>query len=93
MVITLKYLALYLLFINVVSVILCIADKLKAKLDDWRISEKTLFVASTIGGAVGMYITMCLIRHKTKHKRFMIGLPVIIIVQCALLLYLLHLAA
>ncbi len=93
MVIILKYLAIYLLFINVVSVILCIADKLKAKLGGWRVPEKTLFIASAIGGSIGMYITMNLIRHKTKHKRFMIGLPVIIIVQSALLIWLLHTVA
>lgn len=89
----LKYLALYLLFINVISIVLCLADKLKAKLDGWRIPEKTLFITSLIGGSVGMYITMQLIRHKTKHKRFMIGLPIIILVQCALLLWLLHITA
>lgn len=89
----LKYLALYLLFINVISIILCMTDKLKSKLDGWRIPEKTLFIASLIGGSVGMYATMCLIRHKTKHKRFMIGLPVIILVQCAILLWLLHITA
>ena len=92
-VIVLKYLALYLLFINVISIVLCLADKLKAKLDGWRIPEKTLFITSLIGGSVGMYITMQLIRHKTKHKRFMIGLPIIILVQCALLLWLLHITA
>ncbi len=89
----LEYLALYLLFINVVAAIICITDKLKAKIDGWRVPEKTLFIVSVIGGALGMYITMQLIRHKTKHKRFMIGLPVIILVQCALLIWLLHTAA
>ena len=89
----LEYLALYLIFINVVAVIICIIEKLKAKIDGWRVSEKTLFIVSAIGGALGMYITMQLIRHKTKHKRFMIGLPVIILVQCAFLIYLLHLCS
>lgn len=88
-----KYLLLYFLFINIVSVILCVADKLKAKTGGWRISEKTLFVASLIGGGVGMYATMKLIRHKTQHKRFMIGLPIIILIQCALLLWILHTTA
>ena len=91
--INLLYLALYLVFINVVAVIICITDKIKARLDGWRISEKTLFATSLIGGALGMYITMKLIRHKTQHKRFMIGLPLIILLQCALLIYILHLTA
>ncbi len=88
-----KYLAVYLLFVNIVSIILCITDKLKAKTGDWRIPEKTLFISSIIGGALGMYITMCLIRHKTQHKRFMIGLPVIILVQCAAIIWLLYTTA
>jgi len=90
-VIFLRCLALYLLFINVISIILCVTDKLKSKLDGWRIPEKTLFITSLIGGSVGMYATMCLIRHKTKHKRFMIGLPIIIFIQCIVLLGLLYL--
>ncbi len=91
--IKLEYLALYLLFINVVAAIICIIDKLKAKIDGWRIPEKTLFITSLVGGALGMYITMQLIRHKTKQKRFMIGLPVIMLAQCALLIWVLHIAA
>lgn len=55
--------------------------------------EKTLFALSVVGGALGMYATMCLIRHKTRHKRFMIGLPIIILIQSVILLYLLHIAA
>lgn len=73
--------ALYLLFINIVSVIICLTDKLKARTGDWRVPEKTLFALSVAGGSVGMYVTMCLIRHKTKHKRFMIGLPAIMLLQ------------
>lgn len=56
-------------------------------------SEKTLFALSVAGGALGMYAAMCLVRHKTKHKRFMIGLPIIILIQSVILLYLLHIAA
>lgn len=91
--IKLLYIVLYLAFINVVAVLLCIIDKVKAKLNGWRISEKTLWVTSFIGGALGMYITMKLVRHKTQHKRFMIGLPIVILLQCALLVYILHLTA
>lgn len=83
------YFVLYLVFINIVAVIVCITDKIKARLDDWRIPEKTLFVISVMGGALGMYVTMNLIRHKTKHKRFMIGLPLILLLQAAFLIYVL----
>ena len=85
-----EYLVLYLLFINVIATTVCITDKFKARRGGWRISEKTLFVTSLLGGVVGMYITMKLIRHKTKHKRFMIGLPIIILLQSALAIYILH---
>ena len=91
--IKLTYVAWYLLFINVISVILCVLDKIKARLDAWRVPEKTLFIVSALGGAVGMYITMQLVRHKTKHKRFMIGLPLIIVLQCAALIWFLHTTA
>lgn len=74
----------WLIVINVISVIVCIADKIKAKKHKRRISEKTLFLLSFLGGALFMYITMRLIRHKTLHKKFMIGLPVIIIAYCIL---------
>lgn len=74
----------WLIVINVISVIICIADKIKAKKHKRRISEKTLFLLSFLGGALFMYITMRLIRHKTLHKNFMIGLPAIIIAYCIL---------
>jgi len=87
----LLYFALYLVFINVIAAIVCVTDKVKARFDGWRISEKTLFITGVLGGALGLYVTMKLIRHKTQHKRFMIGLPIIILLQCVLLIYLLHL--
>ena len=79
----------YLCVINIIAIIVCTADKIKAQLNKWRISEKTLLAISVIGGALGMYITMLIIRHKTKHKTFMIGLPFLILVHVvAILLYL-----
>lgn len=50
-----------------------------------RVSEKTLLLISAFGGSVAMYITMLAIRHKTQHKKFMIGIPVIIASQLVLL--------
>ncbi len=85
-VIFLKYFVLYFVFINVIAAIICLTDKIKAKIGGWRISEKTLFAVSLMGGSVGMYLTMLLIRHKTRHKLFMIGLPTIIILQLALII-------
>lgn len=54
--------------------------------------EKTLFAFSIAGGALGMYVTMQLIRHKTQHKRFMVGLPLIIFAQAVILVCLLYLS-
>ncbi len=74
--------------INVVGIIANIADKQKAKHHKWRISEATLWVIALMGGSVGSYATMKIIRHKTKHKSFMVGFPVIIITQVLIIIYL-----
>jgi len=78
-------LIIYLIAVNIIAAAVCIYDKHQAKCGGWRISEKALFAISLIGGAVGMYITMLQIRHKTKHLRFMVGLPMIILVQAVIL--------
>lgn len=81
-----KLLLIYFISISLISVIVCVADKARAKKGRWRIKESTLFLLSALGGSAAMYITMRLIRHKTLHKRFMIGIPLIIIAQTALLI-------
>ena len=76
--------------ISVVSVIVCIADKLRSKKKGrTRVSEATLMTLSAFGGALFMFLTMLLIRHKTKHSRFMIGLPLMIVFQ-AVIAYLIY---
>ena len=72
--------------VNVISAIVCITDKHRAKRGGYRVPESTLFTLCLMGGSVGMYFTMKAIRHKTRHKRFMIGIPLIIILQIAVLL-------
>ncbi len=83
-----NYIIAYLITINVVGIIANIADKQKAKHHKWRISEATLWVIALMGGSVGSYATMKIIRHKTKHKSFMVGFPVIIITQVLIIIYL-----
>lgn len=78
-----KYFLIYLAIINLIAVIMTVSDKLRAKGHKRRIAEKTLFTAAILGGSAAMYLTMLVIRHKTKHKRFMIGLPLIMTVQTA----------
>ena len=77
--------ALYFLIISFITFIITACDKIKAKKGKRRIPEKTLFLLAFLGGSISEYITMKLIRHKTLHKRFMIGLPVIIFLQLSLM--------
>lgn len=82
-----KYLLLYLTIINLFSVFLTVSDKNRAKKKKWRISENALIISALLGGATAEYITMRIIHHKTLHKKFMLGLPIIIIFQLFLILY------
>ena len=77
----------YLALISLVSIIVCIYDKKISKKNkvELRIPEKVLLFLSAIGGSVAMLITMLIFRHKTKHFKFMVGIPVIIIAQIALI--------
>ena len=81
-----KEFAVYLAVISVAAVLICCYDKLAARSKWWRVPEKVLFLLSALGGSVFMYITMRIIRHKTLHKRFMIGIPLIILLQIAIIL-------
>lgn len=75
----------YLIVISVISVIVCMYDKLASKaFTKHRTREATLLLLSALGGSVAMFLTMQLIRHKTKHVKFMLGIPLIIIAQAAL---------
>ena len=75
-------LAIYLAVISVISVAACIYDKFAAKvIKRHRTREAVLLLLSAMGGSVPMLLTMLIIRHKTKHLKFMIGIPVIIIIQ------------
>lgn len=77
--------AAYLAVISVVSVDVTVYDKWAAKhRTDRRIRESSLLAFSVLGGSAAMFVTMLIIRHKTKHPKFMIGIPVIMAVQAAL---------
>ena len=76
--------AAYLLIVSLWAVIITVYDKHAAKnRPDRRVREATLFAVSALGGSLAMLLTMLGIRHKTLHKRFMIGIPLIIAVQVA----------
>ena len=77
----------YLLAVNIVTFLLYGIDKYKAKKGKWRISEATLLTMAAIGGSIGAWAGMRLWHHKTMHKKFKYGIPVIIILQVALAVY------
>jgi uncharacterized membrane protein YsdA (DUF1294 family) len=77
----------YLAAINLVAIIAIIIDKRAARYNLRRISEKSLLFISVLGGSVFMLLTMQLVRHKTKHAKFTIGIPVIIVLQLAACLF------
>ena len=79
----------YLLAVNIVTFLLYGIDKYKAKKGKWRISEATLLTMAAIGGSIGAWAGMRLWHHKTMHKKFKYGIPLIIIMQVALAVYLL----
>ena len=82
------YFIIYLIIINIVAVAITIHDKLAAIHKARRVPEATLMIIAALGGAPGMYVTMLIIRHKTRKPLFMIGIPVIFIAEIVLLIVL-----
>lgn len=81
----------YLLVVNTLTFLLYGIDKYKAKKARWRISEATLLMMAVIGGSIGAWAGMRLWHHKTMHKKFKYGIPLIILLQVALVFYLYNL--
>lgn len=79
----------YLLLINAVGFGVMLYDKYLAKNNLWRIPEKTLLGIAAFGGSIGCWLGMYTVRHKTKHLRFTIGIPAILVMQIGIALYLL----
>ena len=71
----------YLCIINAIGFALMLLDKLKAKKKLWRIPEATLFTVAVIGGSLGCLLGMYTVRHKTRHLKFTIGMPLILALQ------------
>ena len=74
----------YLILINALGFLLMLVDKFKAKTNLWRIPEATLMLVAALGGSIGSLAGMYLVRHKTKHPKFSIGIPVILVLQILL---------
>ena len=81
----------YLIFISSLAFVVTVYDKIASKkLAKYRTRERSLLLISALGGSVVMLITMLIIRHKTKHLKFMIGIPVIILLHALTVLVLIH---
>ena len=82
-----KEMLLYLVVINVVAFVVYGVDKYKAKHGRWRIPEATLLGLAVIGGSIGAWLGMRVWHHKTMHKKFQYGIPLILIAQIALVFF------
>ena len=80
----------YVLILNFVTMLVYGIDKFKAKKGKWRIPESTLLLLAVLGGSIGAWLGMRVWHHKTQHKKFKYGIPVIFILQVALCFYLLY---
>ena len=76
-----KYLYVYLITINALGLLLMFLDKQKAKNGAWRIPERTLMTVAAVGGSIGSLLGMELFRHKTKHLKFTLGIPVLLVLH------------
>ena len=78
---------LHLVLVNAAGFFLMLADKIRAKKKLWRVPEAVLFTFALLGGSLGVWAGMYLCRHKTRHLKFVVGIPLILILQ-AILIYL-----
>lgn len=83
-----KYLYVYLIIINALGLLLMFTDKQKAKKGAWRIPERTLMTVAALGGSLGSLLGMELFRHKTKHLKFTLGIPALLVLHITVLIVL-----
>ena len=81
------YILYYLIAINVITFLIYGIDKFKAKKGKWRIPESTLLLLAIIGGSIGAWFGIKVWHHKTLHKKFKYGIPLIVIAQIAIVVY------
>ncbi|MCI8310046.1 MAG: DUF1294 domain-containing protein [Clostridia bacterium] len=82
-----RYIILYFIIINLLGVLVMALDKYKAQKGKWRISEKTLFLVTILGGGIGTIFGMYKFRHKTHKIAFIIGFPTILIMEIIILIF------
>ena len=76
-----KFFLVYLLIVNAAGFLSMLADKHKARKNHWRIPEATLLTIALLGGSLGSWIGMYTVRHKTRHWKFVLGIPAILLCQ------------
>ena len=81
------YFIIYLVFINLIGILIMYIDKRKAMYARWRIPEKTLIIIALLGGSIGCMVGMKLFRHKTQKIKFVLGYPTILIAETILIIY------
>lgn len=86
----LETIAFYLVAVNLLAFVLYGIDKWKARHDRWRISEATLLGVAALGGSIGALAGMQIWRHKTQHWKFKIGVPLCLVIQVALAVWLFY---
>ncbi len=85
-----RIIIIYLLVINIATFFTYGIDKWKAKKSKWRIREASLLALAVLGGSIGAWLGMKVWHHKTMHKKFKYGVPAILILQLALLAYIIY---
>ena len=87
-IIGLKNIIIYLIIINIIGFLAMGIDKIKAQKGSWRIPENTLFLFTILGGGIGTISGIYIFRHKTKKKKFTIGMPAILVLEILIIIYL-----
>ncbi len=82
--------AVYLAAVNIIGIVMMGIDKSRARRQDWRIPEATLFLIALIGGSIGTTLGMYVFHHKTRHRSFVIGMPAILAAQIMIIILLIN---
>lgn len=80
------YITIYIVIINIITYIIYAYDKHQAKKHKWRVRESTLLILALLMGSIGALTAMYTLRHKTKHRKFTLGIPLLLIINILILI-------
>lgn len=83
-----EWLSFYVVAINIFGFFIMAWDKMKARAGAWRIPEDNLLLIALAGGSAGIYVGLKIFRHKTRHSKFSVGVPIIFLVQTGIVVWL-----